>query len=81
MNVVCTIITGNYGAYALALHDSLMKFNKNQHFAVFVSRGELDKNIIDDIKSRTNFSVHKSSDVNHIELALKIKTCCLSTLK
>ncbi len=73
MNVVCTIITGNYGGYALALHDSILKFNKNQHFAVFVSKDVLNSNILNIIKSRANFSVYEFSDLNSTELALQLK--------
>ena len=73
MNVVCTIVTGNFGHYALALHDSITKFNKRQHFAVLVSNGELDADIAKEIGARDNFSVYQSSDLNHLELALKLK--------
>lgn len=72
MKAICTIITGNYGHYALALHDSICNFNANIAFFVFVSEGNLEANILDEIKRRKGIYVLTSLDLQKSELAKKV---------
>jgi len=70
--IVSTIITKDYGHYALTLHDSLVKFNKDIHFCVFVSNGSLPQNLEHELLSRSNILLLCSDDFKS-EVALQIK--------
>ncbi|TDP00881.1 hypothetical protein [Flavobacterium sp. 245] len=72
MKAICTIITGNYGHYALALHDSICNFNATVSFFVFVSEGNLAANILDEIKKRKGIYVLTSLDLQKSELTKQV---------
>src|SRR5690606_12385148 len=71
---ICTIITHNYGHYALALHDALIKY-KEQGFTycVLVSNGELPSNIVSEFKKREKVLIFSEADVSDLCLAVKLK--------
>ncbi|MEL1240141.1 hypothetical protein [Flavobacterium flavipallidum] len=72
MEAICTIITGNYGHYALALHDSILKFNSSIHFYIFVSEGDLEELIKNEIKKRTNVHLLSRLDFKDSVLTEKL---------
>ncbi len=71
--VICTIITGNYGHYAMALHDSLLTYNKKMHFAIFISEGELNEKVKTEITKRKNIIVYDDDDFTDIEVAEQLR--------
>ncbi|RXP52920.1 hypothetical protein EC396_10780 [Lutibacter sp. HS1-25] len=73
MDAICTIITGNYGHYALALYDSVEQFNKNVHFYIFVSDNELSSSIQKKIEDRTNIFVLNKNDLSVFKLAQQLE--------
>jgi len=70
--VVCTIITNDYGHYALVLHDSLIEQFATVHFCVFVSNGKLPQKIEDKLLSRKNVDIFYDTTFKS-ELALKLR--------
>lgn len=72
MEAICTIITGNYGHYALALHDSILKFNHLVNFYIFVTEGKLAENIKCEIDKRKNIDVLSVSDFTDFEITKRI---------
>lgn len=72
-DVVCTIITKDYGHYALALHDSLLENGDNEFFCVFVSDGKLPSSIIEQFKSRQRVVLIYENDFDLVELAIQLK--------
>lgn len=72
MEAICTIITGDYGHYALALYDSILKFNASVHFYIFVSEGNLEENIKNEISKRSSISVLRSKDFKDSVLTEKL---------
>ncbi len=72
--IVCTIITKDYGHYALAIHDSLVTYNANIHFGVFVSNGSLPNEIEQKLQSRKNVIICYDNFFNdELSQALKEK--------
>lgn len=71
--IVSTIITKDYGHYALALHDSLTQFDKSVHFCVFISNGVLPKNIERELRSRPHIILFFSDDFTE-DIALQLKS-------
>ncbi|WNH11624.1 hypothetical protein [Thalassobellus suaedae] len=51
-NIICTIITANYVHYALALHDSFLRFDSETEYCIFISSGEIDKTLKEIVLSR-----------------------------
>ncbi len=70
--VVCTIITKNYGHYALVLHDSLIKEQESIHFCVFVSNGSLPQDIEELLLSRKHVTIYNEASFTS-ELAIQLK--------
>lgn len=71
---VCTIITSNYGHYALALHDSLLGNKEDDFtFCVFVSNGELPKDISNTFKTRKNVLILSQDDFKDNDLVIKLR--------
>ncbi|MEM9679575.1 MAG: hypothetical protein AAF901_04560 [Bacteroidota bacterium] len=70
--IVSTIITGNYGHFALALHDSLLAYNPSVHYAVFISNGHLETSIENEIKNRENILLVTPDDVKSNDLAVSL---------
>ncbi|WP_417890147.1 hypothetical protein [Xanthomarina gelatinilytica] len=60
--VVTTIITKDYGHYALTLQDSLLKFIPDIHFCVFVSNGTLLEETASILKSRPHTVIYYDND-------------------
>lgn len=71
--IICTIITADYGHYALALHDSVKKFNPEMNFAVFVTKGYFSKKIRDQIEKRENLYVYNFKDLATTPFAKDLK--------
>ncbi|MDR5589699.1 hypothetical protein [Christiangramia sp. SM2212] len=71
----CTIITANYAHYALALHDSLIQFNRDIEFSVFISQGNLSETIESELVKRPNIKTYYFDDlaVNSLVKDLKGK--------
>lgn len=65
MNIICTVITGDYGHYVLALHDSIIKFNASQKLAVYISRDKLPMEVHDEMKKREIEIYDRSHFENH----------------
>jgi hypothetical protein len=72
-DVVCTIITKDYGHYALALHDTLQAHGNNEFFCVFVSGGTLPIHIVEQLKSRERVLILYENDFSDSELAIQLK--------
>lgn len=64
-SIICTIITGDYGCYVLALHDSIIRFNASQKFAVYISQGKLPIEVYDEMKKRGIDIYYRSCFVNN----------------
>ncbi|WP_372757290.1 hypothetical protein [Mariniflexile sp.] len=72
--VVCTLITKNYGHYALVLHDSLIKQQESIHFCVFVSNGKLPHSVEVQLLSRKHVTIYyEASFKNELSILLKEK--------
>ena len=69
---ICTIITGNYGHYALALHDSIAQFNPNLSFAVLVTESALEPSILEAIQGREQFIVFYPKDFEPVTIASQL---------
>ncbi len=67
-----TIITADYGAYALALHDSLMKFDEEINMAIFISSGKLDEAIQKEFDKRKNIKLYFGKDIMEFPLAKNV---------
>jgi len=72
-SVVSTIITNNYGHYALALHDSLLINEPDIHFCVFVSNGELPDVISEQLHARKRTLIFTENDFTEDDLASRLK--------
>lgn len=72
MKAICTIITGDYGHYALVLHDSICNFNSDIPLYVFISEGDLDSSILKEISNRRNLYLLSKADLEESELTQKI---------
>ena len=72
-DILCTIITGDYGHYALALHDSIYKFNKDVSFGIFISEGHLLPAIEKELKTRATIFIYNVEDFENISIAQKLK--------
>nr|WP_315255325.1 hypothetical protein [uncultured Flavobacterium sp.] len=72
MNAICTIITGDYGHYALVLHDSICKFNSAIPLYVFISEGDIDSSVLNEINNRENLYLLTKVDLEDSELTQKI---------
>lgn len=70
--VVSTIITKNYGHYALVLHDSLINQLKYIHFCVFISNGKLPQDIQAQLLSRPNVTIYYEDAIKD-KLAIQLK--------
>jgi len=73
MKTFCTIITGNYYAYALSLLESLCEYSENQiSLHVFVSDESMEKSFLQDIQiQHKGIFFHYLDDVQ-TEMAIKL---------
>ncbi len=83
MNTFCTIITGNYYAYALALFDSLKQTSTSSvQLAVFISDTSVDKSFFKDLeKENQGLSFYFPDEINsdkHEALKNKYQTTYMS---
>lgn len=72
MKAICTIITGDYGHYALVLHHSICNFNSTIPLYVFISEGDLAPSILNEINNRENIYLLTKVDLEESELTQKI---------
>lgn len=71
-NLFCTIITGNYGQYALALHDSLLQHNIKAKLAVFISKGEVSDLQLKEFRRRKNLQLYFFKDLENFGKSKKL---------
>lgn len=71
-DAICTIITGNYAHYALALHDSLLQFKNDFDYAIFISSGTVNENLKDIIKQK-NIIIYAENDFQNNQIAENLK--------
>jgi len=72
-NAICTIITNDYGHYALAQHDTFLKYGNNESFFVFVSKGKLPEPIYDYFKLRSNVFIIYEEEFRALAIAKLLK--------
>ncbi len=71
--IVCTIITADYGHYALNLYDSLRQFDPDITFAIFISKGEFKEDILKKINANDNIFIIDYNSIDYNELLEKLK--------
>ncbi|TNJ45772.1 hypothetical protein KFZ70_10165 [Tamlana fucoidanivorans] len=78
-DAVCTIITNDYGHYALALHDTLQAYGDNEFFYVFVTNGRLPEYVNEQLNTRERVFILDESNFKNSELAVQLKIKYSST--
>lgn len=71
-NSFCTIITGNYLHYAVALHDSLLEHNKDINFSVLITTPITDNDLFARFKNRNDVDLYYVEDFKD-SLSVEIK--------
>lgn len=70
----CTIITADYAPFALALYDSIIRFDPNKILALFITSGELDDQLKAEMEMRENLLIYREDTFQNNKLALSLKT-------
>lgn len=70
---ICTIITGDYGHYAMALYDSIKEYNEDIIFSIFISQGKLSTKLENICAKNNKIRVYDEKDVASYEIAKKLK--------
>ena len=70
--IICTIITGDFAHYALALHDSLASQDSEINFAIFISGGKISEEHLNVLQKKEKLKILHFSQLEKFGLAKEL---------